>query len=145
MRLTEKNELADFTSLKYKPKKPIYLDYDKGDAKTAEELLNKLGQYEDIEEKAQWNELGIDLITLVKIVSFGQKIFVDENKVGTFYEKDKWKRVKCFIPVSFNIDFIYCDVWYEDNFGGVMDNLVIPISEYKKTWTLSKEELEDDK
>lgn len=59
MRLTESNPLKDFVPLKYTSKKPIFLDYDKGDTKVIEELLNKLGQLEDIED-----ELGIDLITL---------------------------------------------------------------------------------
>lgn len=60
-RLTKKNDFAEYMSLKYTSKKPIYLDYNKNDSTAIEEILNKLGQLEDIED-----ELGINLIEFFK-------------------------------------------------------------------------------
>ena len=121
MRLTEKNELAAFTSLKYLPKKPIYLDYNKGDAKTVEALLNKLGKLEDIEE-----ELEIDLITLVKALT--SDVFLYHNETLTKCEQ---------APLLLCFDGEYCLEYHFDK-----DIEQVYLKHYGKTWALTRQELE---
>lgn len=115
-RLTEDNPLKDFVSLKYTSKKPIYLDYNKGDAKTVEELLNKLGKYEDLDE-----ELGIEYSMLV-----------NASKEG-FYTKDFPEPIKPYVDFK-NKCFIYIlnFVTYKYYF-----------KDYGKTWSFIKERLEN--
>ena len=101
------------------------------------EATDKLGKLEDIEE-----QIDCPLEVLFDIVANTKTLMIDENKVGEFYQREKWKKVKSFIPDSFNFTYIFCDVWYEDNFGGIRDTLAIPIKQYKKTWWLKADKSE---
>lgn len=129
MRLTESNPLKDFVSLKFTSKNPIFLDYDKGDAKVVEELLNKLGQLEDIED-----ELGIELSILFKALENGiwcKCCLFDDAKIS--YRKPDFISLKnkCLVQecddgsLHSSTYFIY---YYSKDYG--------------KTWALTKEELE---
>ena len=88
MRLTRESFLREHTALKYVPNKPIYLNYNKSDTKTVEELLNKLGQLEDIED-----ELGIDLIILFKMIRDGFYIKTSDD-ILFFKNEDKYEMLK---------------------------------------------------
>lgn len=100
-------------------------------------LTDKVGKYEDLEE-----QIGCPLDVLIAICDTAQNIEIDENKVGEDYQKEKWKKVKSFIPHCFNRVYIFCDVWYEENFKGGSEELVIPIKQYKKTWWLKADRSE---
>ena len=104
--------------------------------------VDKLGKLEDIEE-----ELGIDLITLFKIIkqkyvytnSFNKRVeqFVLTKIDGI--EKDYLERN--YLKLDFQ------EVEYDEN-GNEIDSIVhwIPdTKDYGKTWALTKEELENEK
>jgi hypothetical protein len=115
MRLTESNPFKKFTSLKYTNKKPIFLDYDKGDSKAVEELLNKLGQLEDIED-----EFGIDLLILFKALN---ECYVDGHKGQAIIINNKEIAIKYQLS-----DYSWT-------------SKICKIKDYGKTWALTKEEL----
>ena len=83
---------------------------------------NKLGQYEDIDE-----EIGIDLITLNKL----RKASIIYVKF--FGEIQEWNKTK--------LDMRNCKIWY-GYISGKGYTLSQPLSNYGKTWSLTKEELE---
>ena len=121
---------------------PCYVDtfeahYTITSQKNKFKAFDKLGRLENIEEK-----LGCPLEVLFGILDESKTLVIDENKVGELYEREKWKKIKSFIPYSFSHTYIYCDVWYEDNFRGIRDTLVIPIKQYKKTWWLKEDRSE---
>ena len=104
------------------------------------QCVNKLGQLEDIED-----ELKIDLITLFKALKDGFYIKYNDKIVHIFPDKhitiNFWyKTINVFIPPKFFIDCkkgtdylsetIDEEYWFKD---------------YGETWSLSREELEDDK
>ena len=90
------------------------------------ECVKKLGQLEDIEE-----ELGIDLITLIKALKNGiwWKGITSFNTSGIFFEENPqlYIKNKLLIKITFmkNQDYVY-------------------LKDYGKTWALTKEELEDE-
>lgn len=104
------------------------------------QCVNKLGQLEDIED-----ELKIDLITLFKALKDGFYIKYNDKIVHIFPDKhitiNFWyKTINVFIPPKFFIDCkkgtdylsetIDEEYWFKD---------------YGETWSLSREELENDK
>lgn len=95
---------------------------------TTQEIINKLGQLEDIED-----ELGIDLVTFVKAttqpVLFIKNIpFSNEIKLAilTFIHKN---------DINDNKDYL---VWFEVN---KEERYLFKLKDYGKTWALTKEEL----
>ena len=106
------------------------------------DCVDKLGKLEDIEE-----ELGIDLITLFKIIK--QK-YVYTNSFN--------KRVEQFVLTKIDgiekdylgrnyLKLDFQEVEYDEN-GNEIDSIVhwIPdTKDYGKTWALTKEELENEK
>ena len=91
------------------------------DGSNAIRLLQVIGKYEDLEE-----ELGIDLITLFKAL-----------KSGVWYRE--WKEpIKHTCGLRLLKSGKSC--WGLDN-----KNYYFPLEEYSKTWSLRKEDLEDDK
>lgn len=117
MRLTYKETSCGFDFYKLKP--------DVGeDAKAQKwnkyDALNKLGQLEDTEE-----ELGIDLVTLFKALFEG--IFVKRYDGGiSFWEKPALRTdIKPYCFDFFDPSIFYCP----------------KLSDYGKTWALTKEEL----
>lgn len=106
--------------------------------KLRNDLLNKLGELEDIEE-----ELGIDLITLFKIIkqkyvytnSFNRRVeeFVFTKIEGI--EKDHLGRTYLRI--------VFQEVEYDENGNEKYGICWIPnLKDYGKTWSLNREELE---
>ena len=96
-------------------------DIDKGNYGriTDDRIYNKLGQLEDIEE-----ELGIDLITLFKAIKEG---------VYTIHSNGE-RRIPCLAyngAVGYILDFKY------------EQEAQYILSDYGKTWALTKEELEN--
>ena len=89
-------------------------------------VLTKLKHYEDIEE-----ELGIDLITLVKALNGLYYKFRPENR--------KISNMK--VPMLRIINGEYCWIcpkWMTTTWMSVL------VKDYGKTWALTREELEDD-
>lgn len=98
------------------------------------DLYCKLEQLEDIEE-----ELGIDLITLFKALIEGI-YYIDTN---SYFQPD------LFYDGEMNLDdendnFFFKIAYYDD----VLETKVIDIlsvkNDYKKTWALTREELENE-
>ena len=134
MRLTRKNEFAEQTGMTHRNNKPIYLDGKNFNESldTFREIVNKLGQLEDIEE-----ELGIDLILLGKAFKQGY-IFLDikENNKGI-------SKIE-----KFEVGGILFDneskVWRltnNDTYDGAYWGSLATNKNYGKTWALTKEEL----
>ena len=126
-RLTESNPFKDFMTLKYTSKKPIFLDCDKGETKVVEELLNKLGQLEDIED-----ELGISLVIYHKLM---EMLYCGEPNV--LFVKDNDKIVQVGV-----LEIDYCKkkiIFYKDT--SYNDDYIYGFCQYGKTWALTKEEL----
>lgn len=86
------------------------------------EHVDKLGQLEDIEE-----ELGIDLITLFKAVKSG---------AWTKYDNEISKCDECEYEM---LDVFIYFYWNDGK------HLVFYLSEYGKSWALTKEELDNGK
>ena len=106
---------------------------------TDDMIFNKLGQLEDIEE-----ELGIDLITLFKALKDGFYIKYNDKIVHIFPDKhitiNFWyKTINVFIPPKFFID---CKKG-TDNLSETIDEEYW-FKDYGETWSLSREELEDE-
>lgn len=89
---------------------------------TGWKTFDKLGQLEDIEE-----ELGIDLITLVKAL---------KNGAWTKFNNEISKCDEC----EYEMLDIY--IYFYWNNG---KHLVFLLSDYGKTWALTREELKNDK
>ena len=87
------------------------------------DLVYKLGVLEDIED-----ELGLDLITLFKVL-----------KQKHVFHKENVKIEVLGIHIMSNELYLYGFV--EDTTHGVH----LSLKEHKKTWALTREELEDDK
>jgi len=85
-------------------------------------ILDKLGQYEDID-----NEIGIDYITLNKLRK------IDTIYVKFFGEVQEWPQTK--------LDMRNCKIWY-GYISGKGYTLSQPLSNYGKGFALTKEELE---
>ena len=121
MRLTEKNNTGYLTAQKYFPSKEFE---NKNELESAALLLNKLGQLEDIEE-----ELGIDLITLFKIL-----------KRKHIYCVQKYCK-----EIQQMIMYGECDLTgifvYEEGFEYPECSHHLSYKDYGKTWALTKEEL----
>lgn len=81
-----------------------------------EKAIQKLGQLEDIEE-----ELGIDLVTLFKVL-----------KNGVYYKNEFGEIVRGYPRYESDVE--------EYVIGGVRDYTFL--KDYGKTWALTKEELE---
>ena len=122
MRLTAK----DKTSLNYK------LDYGSLFGTCGQEMYDKLGQLEDIED-----ELGIDLITLFKALKNGIFAKHESKSKGIAYIDGRNLEFK-FEPVPV-IDVIF-PILKNSNTGGTM----LYFKDYGKTWALTKEELENE-
>lgn len=106
-----------------------FLTPDKEECDNAE---NKLGQLEDIEE-----QLGIDLVTLFKALSDGF-YFIDER--GVFHN------TRCYLKPVLDAYRNKIEIQeYVDNAGGYWfknTGEYVRLSDYGKTWALTKEELE---
>ena len=87
----------------------------------------KLGQLEDLEE-----ELGIDLITLFKAKKEG--IYYKTINHNIYYIS---KNCLC---LEFNYEW---ELWVENH--SILNGLLIHLKDYGKTWSLRKEDLEDEK
>ena len=105
MRLTKKQDKKNYPYVY-----DSFEDYFEG------EPINKLGKLEDVEE-----ELGIDLITLSKILKRG--IYVVENGIIRFANA---KNDEVLITEKHMLVFLFRKYFYLD---------------YGKTWALTKEEL----
>ena len=119
MRLTRNSGFAEQTGMTHINNKPIYLDEKKFNESldTFREIMNKLGQLEDIEE-----ELGIDLITLFKAQTNG---FYVKTVCGIFpVLLGEWR----FNLVKKEVHRIKFSSHYY-------------FKDYGKTWALKKEEL----
>lgn len=88
--------------------------YEIGEWTDIEEVSNKLGELEDIEE-----ELGIDLITLFKALKQGY----------VWYDNEKFKIECLYIKPRIHL-------YVTDGVGACY------MEDYGKTWALTKEELE---
>ena len=84
------------------------------------DVSNKLGQYEDIDE-----ELGIDLITLFKVIKNGF--------YTNFYTKNRYC-APCYNIVKLELKRIQVND-YDECFS-------VNFKDYGKTWALTREELE---
>lgn len=91
----------------------------------------KLADLEDIEE-----ELGIDLLILKKVLEHGQEKYV--------YFKDRDNKIHKCDRAMINIH-IHVDVLDEPVGSGYFCQRNLYLDDFGKTWTLTKEELEDDK
>lgn len=116
-RLTKQNDFGNLTSLKYVPEEPIFLDYTKTNTNIVEKLLNKVGQFEDIED-------------ILKKTTFYGKVLNFPNEIFElkFCEISKGNEFPLDIRISFNI---------KDMGGSVFYN----IFEYGKLYSLNKEDL----
>ena len=104
------------------------LDANEGIKKIPVLATNKLGKLEDIEE-----ELGIDLIKAVELCK-------QVNSKKVVYTKERWGIDTIKILDELDIE-LFSHRLYK-NFGGVYVSL--DLYEYGKTWSLTKEELEND-
>ena len=92
-----------------------------------EEAIDKLGQFEDIEE-----ELGIDLVTLLKALKDGFYY----KKQGIFHTSDKENYI--FLSAKSDLPNQMCiEVYFGD-----LEMMCFYFNEYGKTWALTQEELE---
>lgn len=89
------------------------------------DLVYKLGQLEDIEE-----ELGIDLITLFKIIK--QKYVFNKEKI-------KVVLLSLYLDIESNKLYIYGYI------RNTFEDVRLYAKDYGKTWALTKEEIEDEK
>lgn len=105
--------------------------------------INKLGQLEDIEE-----ELGIDLITLFKVLSKGSvyinRAFCPEDE--TYLEVKGYKRITLHkVPNEEDINDFIKGNWVLDFsaiYGDYIVELVVNVKDYGRTWALTREEFE---
>lgn len=90
------------------------------------ELVGKLGQYEDLEE-----ELNIDLITLFTAKKEG--IYYKTINHNIYYIS---KNCLC---LEFNYEW---ELWVENH--SILEGLLIHLKDYKKTWALCEEDLKSE-
>lgn len=116
-----------------------------------EEILNKLGAIEDLEE-----ELGIDLITLFKALKKGIWYKHNEMKVNPKYydNNDRWDW--CDLPYYIETKKIVIEYIKKFGLRKSNDKLLffsvrayddwyeLYFEDYGKTWALTKEELENE-
>ena len=127
MRLTRKNEFAEQTGMTHVNNKPIYLDEKKFNESldAFKEIINKLGQLEDIED-----ELGLSLVLLNQI-RHSKQVYVknDNNEIVVGYVD------------SINIrKYIF-----RGRYKGISDlkkGFIINFRDYGSKIALTKEELE---
>ena len=117
MRLTEKTKYGYSTNGKISSG-IVYID----DKNFTNSAIYKLGQLEDIED-----ELGIDLITLFKVLT--SDVYLYHNDRLTKCEQ---------APSLLNFDGEYCLEYHFEN-----DIEQVYLKDYGKTWVLTKEELEN--
>lgn len=86
-----------------------------------ENAIDKLGQLEDIEEK-----IGIDLVTLFKAFN------------GLYYRKDNE------IKFSWHIALVDWTIYILEESVEIEKGVGLGLTEYGKTWALTKEELLND-
>ena len=110
-RLTKKKKHYDSTDIdeEYKLEEDVSVG----------EVVDKLGQLEDIEE-----ELGIDLITLIKAL---------KNGIWLKDKKDQFLPYRCLLRDDF-ILVLYEDIYKKEYL----------LKDYGKTWALTREELKND-
>ena len=122
-RLTRGNEKHNNEFISYVADSSLYpemMGYEQTQAEM--DAINKLGRLEDLEE-----ELGIDLITLFKALKDGI-IVVDDNYECRGLSKYRGQEIDLNIFLKrLEIKFVGCWV----------------LSDYGKTWALSKNELEE--
>ena len=111
MRLTKKSE-KDYMG--YEPIEELVKE------NNASPIIGKLGQLEDIEE-----ELGVDLLTLIKVFKDGVYIKIN-GEIGyiqyvSIFKKRKWR------------------LYSSSTFWGKYD--ICLVKDYGKKWSLTKEEL----
>lgn len=96
-------------------------------------VLTKLGQYEDLEE-----ELGVDLITLFKALKNGvwtnQEQYYGDEEQG----KIRFFKVRLLLEEK-AIGCIHNSMW-----KGTEVIRTLYLKDYRKTWSLDKEELENE-
>lgn len=95
---------------------------------TDDMIFNKLGKLEDIEE-----ELGIDLIKAVELCK-------QVNNKKVVYTKEKWGIVPLKILDELELELFSHRLYV--NARGMYVSL--DLYEYKKTWALTEEELENE-
>lgn len=103
---------------------------------TDDMIFNKLGKLEDIEE-----QLGVDLITLFKILEQGYVYTTGFNK-----RMEKWY-FQCIEGINkTTLGIKYLEIVFNENedLKGCV-SWIPDWRDYGKTWALTKEELEDDK
>lgn len=125
MRLTDKNKCGDYIISRE------LCIVKKTALRVADEITNKLGPLEDLEEK-----LGIDLIILFTALDNG------------LYLKREYDNIIYFAKPK---DIIRCDIAKKyieiDNFselGTSIPNDFLDFEDYGKSWSLTKEELENE-
>ena len=107
----------------------IYLDGTLSEEEKEKIVFERYEKYQDIEK-----ELGIDLEVLLKDVH-SPLDFIKKFGVSSVWYFDKGKLKKVFLRnIAYNQDRV--DLWTSD---GYYDNR--KISDYGKTWALTKEEL----
>lgn len=123
--LTEKEiELVNDYSLKEEKKLKLG-DFTSKNNVSPQELENKLGQLEDIEE-----ELGIELIAFFKYLSAKEVFFINDfNEVQRAVVRSIDKKGLIVFEEAFS--------WGECDF-------TLYFKDYGKTWALTKEELEHE-
>lgn len=96
--------------------------------------VDKLGKLEDIEE-----QLGVDLITLFKALNVRDGVWVKDKEYGLC----NWSMGQLWFGYnsSKSESFINPQIYFLKD-GGYS---YFKLSDYGKTWALTKEELEDDK
>ena len=94
-------------------------------------VLTRLKHYEDIVE-----ELGIDLITLFKVLKSKEVICKHERGI-VYYETTLEKHI--ILGLAFDDE--YYGLWVFDKFG---DEIFYYTKDYGKTWALTREELENE-
>lgn len=92
-------------------------------------IYKKLKLLEDIEE-----EIGIDLITLFKILKSKEVIY--KRKRGILHRETT---LETYVILGLAFDDEYYGLWVYDKFG---DEMLLYTKDYGKTWALTKEELE---
>lgn len=113
--------------------------YQTSEVGNEEEILNKLGKLEDLEEG-----LGIDLITLFKALKEGIYItkdgYVHTGNIEKFDDKEKYN---CLVlNASYDNNYYLSDIShpYGDSECGDI-GCYVNTKDYGKTWALTREEL----
>ena len=127
MRLTELKKDFDIKTRR------SYAIYKEKQVNTYNDILTKLGQLEDIEEK-----LGIDFTILWKAITQGVYACYSVDKEPAYIEPDSVYILKDRLSVGF-----YPEDWKNDKLmHGKECRWGCPYNRYGITWALTKEELE---